>query len=235
MQIIKYKKIDSTNEEAKRLIDIGKIDRGGIAIIAEEQTGGRGRYDRVWHSPKGNLYCSLVFKVKHDNPDVAQICFVAGLAVGRVLYGMLPEGIIKYKWPNDVLADGKKISGTLLEFHKGYMIVGVGINIESYPDNTIYPATSVKNIVKTDCSVEYMLQNFINQFSNLYETWSKYGFVSLQDEWRDHTIHKKGDELTVSLISEKFPAIYQDIDENGDLEVMVDGVLRKINSGEVFW
>ena len=123
--------IDSTNRQAMRKLDEGRAH--GLWITSSEQTMGRGRSGRDWVSKPGNLYCSLIHKVDDDIRKSAQLTFVASLAVRDTIAEFVNPDTVKCKWPNDVLAGGRKISGILLESHQGkdgsnYMIIGIGIN-----------------------------------------------------------------------------------------------------------
>lgn len=129
-KILRYQTIDSTNQEARRLIAKGSGEEGTV-LVAATQTKGEGKLGSVWHSPVGNLYFSCIIK-PHKNPQqLAPFTFLAALAVYRVLTGYCLKGLI-IKWPNDVLVNGKKICGILTErLASGQLIVGIGLNVNT--------------------------------------------------------------------------------------------------------
>ena len=110
-RLLRYDSIGSTNDEAKRLARDGAAE--GTLVWALEQTAGRGRRGRAWSSPRGNLYLSLILRPDCPVGSAAQLGFVAALAVGDALRAILPRvERLAYKWPNDVLIDGRKIAGS---------------------------------------------------------------------------------------------------------------------------
>ena len=130
----------------------GALD--GTVIWAKSQTAGRGRQGRQWQSPEGNLYCSIIVRPAVRAADAAQFSFVTALALGQALSGLLPDSVeMRYKWPNDLLLDARKVAGILLESSGGadggldWLVVGAGLNVEEFPrllpDG--YPATSLRD------------------------------------------------------------------------------------------
>src|SRR5439155_19489702 len=106
--------IGSTNDEAKAVARTGATD--GTLVWADQQTAGRGRRGRIWLSPPGNLYLSLVLRPECAAARAAQLGFVAALGLGDALAPLVGATVqLRYKWPNDLLVDGKKLAGILLE------------------------------------------------------------------------------------------------------------------------
>ena len=144
MGLLHVERIDSTNAEARRLTELG--ERGPLWIWADEQTAGRGRLGRAWVSPPGNLHATLLFETR-ATPDVAaQLSFVAALAVHDVATELRPEARVSIKWPNDVLLEGAKFSGILLEVvatGPTVMALGCGINLAHAPLGMSYPVTQL--------------------------------------------------------------------------------------------
>jgi BirA family biotin operon repressor/biotin-[acetyl-CoA-carboxylase] ligase len=127
-------RVDSTQQVARDLARAGAAE--GTAVVAEEQTAGRGRLGRPWHSPPGeNLYCSVVLRPPLAPGEVPQIALVAGIAVAAAVEevtGRRPA----IKWPNDVLLDGKKVAGILTEMESEidrvhHVIAGIGVNLNT--------------------------------------------------------------------------------------------------------
>jgi BirA family biotin operon repressor/biotin-[acetyl-CoA-carboxylase] ligase len=128
----RFETVDSTQEQARRLLRIGEATAGHV-ILAEEQRAGRGRFGRSWSSPRGGFYASFVIEPRQI-PSI-----VAGLAVGEALDG---AGLrTRLKWPNDVTVEGRKIAGVLIESAGRVLIVGIGVNVDEAP---IPQATSAR-------------------------------------------------------------------------------------------
>ena len=131
-----FKEIDSTNEEARRLAAAGV--QGPLWILADRQSKGRGRRGREWHSLAGNLYATLLLNPVSRIAQCAQLSFVAALAVGDLVARYAPLAVPELKWPNDVLADGRKIAGILLETSgmdagaPDWLAIGFGVNLVWY-------------------------------------------------------------------------------------------------------
>jgi BirA family transcriptional regulator, biotin operon repressor / biotin---[acetyl-CoA-carboxylase] ligase len=129
----------STNDDAKALATSG--DPGGAAVLATVQTAGRGRFDRVWESPGGGVYLSALLRPDLDPADAGTLSLAAGISVVRALRRLDAslERVLGLKWPNDVLADGGKLAGILVESSAragaiDWVVVGVGVNVARDPD-----------------------------------------------------------------------------------------------------
>lgn len=134
-------RVGSTNDELRALAEQGMAE--GLVLVAEEQTAGRGRRGAAWISPKGeNLACSILLKPAAAKALWHRLSLVVGLAVAEALEGFVPFAEIK--WPNDVRVGGKKIAGILVEAGADYVIIGIGININStnFPEELV--ATSLR-------------------------------------------------------------------------------------------
>ena len=117
-------------------------------VVADEQTQGRGRRGRIWHSLKGNLYMTLAIPLR-SGINTSKLSLAAGLAIRESIMPYLPPSKIKCKWPNDVLIENKKVAGVLIETEdvhgELYAIIGIGMNIKNHPSLTaITQATSLK-------------------------------------------------------------------------------------------
>lgn len=136
--MIKLKTIDSTTAYVKRERD--NLPASG-AVIAEEQTGGKGQFGRVWVSPPGGLYLTVFYPAEALHKEF-------GLEVARILKEILyEEGVEAHlKWPNDLLINGKKVAGTLIECSGGRALIGIGLNVNTPQEvfnNIDQPATSL--------------------------------------------------------------------------------------------
>lgn len=128
-KLIRLAQIDSTNDEARRLIKTGAGE--GLVVVAESQTAGRGKPGNVWFSPPGNLYLSAVVTPRKNPQELTPITLLAALAAKRAIETLCPAAVV-IKWPNDLLVGGKKIGGILTErVASGHIIIGLGINLIS--------------------------------------------------------------------------------------------------------
>lgn len=147
----RYPDVDSTQQRAKQLLDHG--EEAGIVVVAEEQRAGRGRLHRPWLSPRGGLYFSLVV-----HPE-DMLSLRAGVAVATALRDLgIPATL---KWPNDVLVNGKKIAGILIELYGAHAIVGIGVNVDQTP---LPAATSLRAEGAPLVSRDWLLNAILRRF-----------------------------------------------------------------------
>lgn len=172
-KLISFDKIPSTQDYAHDLIADGKAtDKTVINALA--QSAGRGRYKRTWVSHHGNLYVSFIYKVYERDPKLSYAVAVA-IAETLISFGLTPQ----IKWPNDILIDGKKISGTLIEYARNFVIIGIGINIKTCPTVKEYKTTKVSDY--TNASVEDVLSTLIKKL----DKWRNANFATVRERWMD--------------------------------------------------
>lgn len=169
-----FAKLDSTMLEAKRCLTIKK--ECPRLIIAGEQSQGRGRFGRIWFAPKGNLYLSHIQSITHP---IDQLPIIVGIAVAEVLQKLIGASVT-LKHPNDVLVNGKKICGILIEKWEPFYSVGVGINVASSPLIQFYETTFVHHYNK-NITIGFLVHCFLKR----YHTLLSQDFSSIQDQ------HKK--------------------------------------------
>jgi len=230
--------IDSTNKEAMRRIEAGA--HSGMWITSGEQTGGRGRGGREWVSSSGNLYSSLIYDCGKDLYTSAQLTFVTTLAVRETIEKFLKINDIKCKWPNDVLVEGKKISGILLEsFSVGvgkpnYIVIGIGINVAHHPELALYESTHINAHSQNTFShieVFYILARKMAQWINI---WQSDGFAVIRENWLQNS-KGLGDKITVRTPESEIVGRFVDLDRDGALMLEVDNEIKLIHSGDVFF
>jgi BirA family biotin operon repressor/biotin-[acetyl-CoA-carboxylase] ligase len=130
--LLRYQTLDSTSDEARRLIAAGAGE--GLVVVAATQIRGRGKPGSAWFSPPGNLYLSAVVK-PYRNPGALSPVTLVGALAARAVIGRLAGLPVVIKWPNDLLIRGKKAGGVLTErLGTGHLIVGIGLNINNGPD-----------------------------------------------------------------------------------------------------
>ncbi len=231
--------IDSTNEEARRLAQSG--ERGPLWITAGEQTAGRGRRGRSWVSPRGNLSATLLINPGRPASDCAQLSFAAALAASDTVSIVAPEAEVKVKWPNDVLANGGKIAGILLESASSggadpnWLVIGIGINLEAHPSDTEFPATSLPALGVTPPPPEDGLLHLAATFAKWYDIWRADGFAPIRDAWLARAAGL-GTRIRARLQNGECVGIFEGIDANGALLLReAHDRVRAIAAGEVFF
>ena len=176
-QIIELEEISSTQDLAKELAKKGNLS-GNIALCAQSQTAGRGRFEHTWQSEKGGLYLSLLLKPSKKTPSIADLSIKTGQAAALALEEMynLKTAI---KLPNDVLVKtengNKKICGVLIETAVSsdkleWLIVGVGVNLNNKVDKNLN-AASVKDLIKQEVDIFAFRETFLKHFAQKYIEW----------------------------------------------------------------
>ena len=216
-EIKQFNSLESTNTTARGCAP-------GTVVMAETQTAGRGRYGRVWQSPAGNLYASFVFE-RNKQYDM-YMSFLTGLALAE----SLPEFNVRLKWPNDVLLDGKKVAGILLETTEDKIIVGIGVNLISNPDkNMLYPTANLGGRL----SAIGLVKRLIIQYDALMEVLKTKGFKKIRARWLDLAVGYK-ETISVHLPNEEVIGVFQDISDEGTLILKTKDGKRQITAGDVF-
>jgi BirA family biotin operon repressor/biotin-[acetyl-CoA-carboxylase] ligase len=226
--------IDSTNEACRLRALAGEA--AGLVIRADRQTAGRGRRGRSWTSPRGNLYASVLLRPERPVSEAAALGFAAVTALGDVAQALLPAAAqVRHKWPNDLLINGRKASGILLEAQPGFLVLGVGVNIASHPDDTPYPATDLLSEGAAAVSAQPLLERFLAAFALLHDAWLEDGFAALLPAWRRRAAGL-GEVIEVRLERETLSGIFQDLEPDGTLRLgLADGTERRIAAGDVYF
>lgn len=242
MKFITLDEVDSTNIEVRRLADKGEY--GPLWLRANSQTGGRGRRGREWVSNTGNLYCSGLYPYNGAINNAAKFSFVAALAVAETLKTYIAENKISLKWPNDVLVDGKKISGILLEGGKDWIVVGIGVNLLSHPKHTESTATHLLDHIEPSLlsgpepiltGPDTVLAILSSRFNYWRDIFLEKGFNSIRQSWLGWADNIPG-AVIVRLSNEKFSGHALGLDENGALRVRLEnGTIRDVHAGDVFF
>jgi len=233
-RVICYPRLTSTMEVAKREARQGAAE--GTVIIADEQTAGKGRLKRIWLSPKGNIALSVILY-----PDMAylpSLIMVASLAVVHSIETV--TGLkSQVKWPNDVLINGRKVCGILIDSYiKGnmvdYAIIGIGLNVNlrlsDFPD-ILLTATSLSNDLGREVPRLDMIRQLLVEIERLYLMLRTGG--SIYDEWRDSLV-TLGRRVSVKSGKTIYKGVAESVTIDGGLLLRLsDGRLTKIVSGDV--
>tara|TARA_R110000868_G_scaffold95751_4_gene263246 strand:- start:8850 stop:9596 length:747 start_codon:yes stop_codon:yes gene_type:complete len=228
----------STNAEVRSRALEG--ERGPLWIAARRQTAGRGRRERVWQGLEGNLFATGLYVLDRPPAQAAELSFVTALAVAGVCDAGLgdPERT-RLKWPNDVLVDGRKVSGILLESGMApggglWLAVGVGINVRQSPADLGRPVTSLAESGAT-LTREAALDALVAAFTRAYDLWLREGFGAIRDQWLVRA-HGLGEPCVAQLAQERLTGIFADLGPDGALRLdMASGQRRYISAGEVFF
>ena len=232
--------LDSTNARARQLAEEGAAD--GTVIIADRQSAGRGRLGRRWESPPSvNLYCSVLLRPQIPVQQAPQLTFLSAVAVAETLQHLyqLPAEV---KWPNDVLIGGAKIAGLLNEMNAEseqihFVVLGVGVNLnmtaEQFPDEILYPATSVRLECGQAINRTEFTKNFLQRLDRYYREFLTEGFVPIRRRW----------EALCNLLNRQVevdqnPGILRGtvvgLDHDGALRLQLDdGKVERVLAGDV--
>jgi len=209
--------LDSTQDELRRVLLRGSDIAEGFVVVAERQEHGRGRHGRVWESGVGNLYFSFLLMPECGPQFYGRIALGVGLAVARAVREF-SEGAVQLKWPNDVLIDGKKCAGILIEgAGDGALMVGVGVNVGSAPEGAAR--------LDDDVRAAAVLQRFCDCFDDVYG-------VNFEDVRRDWLAiaYPVGAQVSVKIGERHVGGAFEGLDDSGGM--IVDG--QVITSGDVY-
>ena len=210
--------VGSTLEEAARL---APELRGPAWILAAEQTAGRGRRGRAWQSPRGNFSGTLVMPMA-DAPDQAALrSFVMSLALYRSFVDVTDQpDAFSLKWPNDVLLQGGKVAGILLETNGPYLIIGVGVNLVASPPPESLEARAVAPRCLRDLDAQVTPEAFLTRlaqhFDALETQFTTYGFAPIRTAWLAHAA-RLGEVITARTMRDETIGTFEDVDEAGNL------------------
>lgn len=233
--------LDSTNAELQRRAAAGEA--AGLIVRAGRQTAGRGRLGRDWQSPAGNLYFSLMIDVKAAPAVAAQLSFVIGIAVADSINGVLGgAGKALLKWPNDVLIDGRKVAGMLLETAADRpageglrLIIGVGVNILTFPPDVRLAATSLRGAGARFDDADRLMRIIVDGFETWRGIWLAHGFAPVRTAWLERAANF-GAAITVSRGNSVLAGRFVGLDADGSLRLEDDkGAPHVIKAGDVYF
>lgn len=234
-----YDELDSTNAEARRRAEAG--EGGPVWITAAVQTAGRGRRGRAWSTQRGNLAATLLTFTDRPPAEAAQLSFVAALAACDLADTCLGPGAARLKWPNDVLAHGKKAVGILVESGSRadgrlWLAVGIGVNLAHAPQDVERPAAAF---------AEYMagappqpldaLPVLATAFERWRTAWVTQGFPPIAAGWSERATGI-GQRCEARLPNRTLTGVAEGLDPDGALRLRLDdGGLERITAGDVFF
>jgi BirA family biotin operon repressor/biotin-[acetyl-CoA-carboxylase] ligase len=236
-RIERYASLPSTSDRAIALAEAG--EGPWHAVLAETQTAGRGRHGRRWASPPGNLYVSVVLDAGAV-PEPGGLGLLAGVAVAEAIAKLLPDAIaLHLKWPNDLIATGRKLGGVLVEVGTSgggtpWAVAGVGVNLVAHPDDADRPATSLAALGVAPPAADTLAEAILDRLIEWSARARAGGFGVVVAAWQRHA-EPSGAPITVRLPDGPVTGRYAGLDADGALLVtLADGGIRRIVAGEVF-
>lgn len=234
---------DSTNEEVRRQAEAGAPE--GLVVRADIQLAGRGRRGRPWQSPEGNLYVSLLLRPDRTAAEAATLSFLSALALHEAVEmvagasGIILGQRLRCKWPNDLLLDGAKLSGILLESRTGptgrleHVIPGIGVNLTSHPPDMPYAVTSLAAQGLAVLPDDF-LGNLLERFGFWYDLWLASGFAPVRAAWLEKA-EGVGKPVVVRRSEGDLAGRFVALDDGGALILELPGGRRQaITAGDVF-
>ena len=216
----------STNDEVAALAAGGAPE--GLWVRAERQTGGRGRQGRDWQSPPGNLYASTLVRLQLGDPPAPTLALVAAVALHELVSGCCPT--VRIKWPNDLLADGAKLAGILLERSGDAVVIGIGVNLAHHPEAIGRPATDIAALTGTAPDPAIFLETLAESFGRWLGRWRNEGLNPVRARWLA-AAHPVG----TALSTVEGEGLFDGLTEDGALRLrLADGTVRVIHAGDVF-
>ena len=239
VRLLAHDSVGSTNAEALALAREG--ERGPLWITAAQQTAGRGRRNRAFISERGNLSASLLLTDPSPADRAAELSFVAALAlddaVSEVAAVVAPR--LRFKWPNDLLYDGGKLAGILVEAESAAgrplaAVVGFGVNCLHHPAGTAYPATDLA-AAGAAVSPELLFRALSHAMLGRLAEWDRgRGFAATRAAWLARAAGL-GDSVRVSLPERELEGRFESLDHAGRLLLRRrDGVLEAVTVGDIF-
>jgi BirA family biotin operon repressor/biotin-[acetyl-CoA-carboxylase] ligase len=206
----------------------------GVWLRAERQTLGRGRQGRSWASPPGNLYASTLVRIRPSDPPAPTLALVAAVALEETVSAYVPGRRAVLKWPNDLLIDGAKLSGVLLERAGDAVVIGIGVNLAHHPTDTDRRATSLA-VYDVAIAPEDFVETLAEAFARWLESWRGQGIDMVRRRWVTNA-HPTGTPLNVRLPDgAAFDGLFDGLDPEGALILrLADGTRRVIHAGDVF-
>jgi BirA family biotin operon repressor/biotin-[acetyl-CoA-carboxylase] ligase len=237
VRLVAHAVLGSTNTEALSLASRG--ERGPVWVTAVRQTAGRGRRGRTWISRPGNLYASLLLTAPGPVERWPQLSFVAALAIHDAVVAVADDLTprLAIKWPNDLLLDGAKFAGILVEGQGGSdasnaVAVGIGVNCASHPADATYPATDLAEAALSPDALLGALS--LTMLTRLLQWNAGEGFSTIRADWLARAAGL-GEDVRVRLPDREITGRFEALDEAGGLRLRLpDGAVTTIAAGDVF-
>lgn len=223
----------STNTELSARIASGESVPEGEWLVADRQTAGRGRLGRDWLDGSGNFMGSTAVTLKTGSPPPQTLALLTGLALHQTVALSHPSDALKLKWPNDLMLDGAKLAGILLERVGDTVIVGIGVNLAAAPHLSDRRTIALAEIGAAPDRDSFARELAV-QFATELQRWRAAGVPALLRRWQA-AAHQEGTHLSVSPPGElAISGRFAGLDDDGNLKLqLADGALRTIHAGDV--
>jgi BirA family biotin operon repressor/biotin-[acetyl-CoA-carboxylase] ligase len=227
VRIHHFQSIDSTNQW---LLENGQC---GDVCIADQQTAGRGRRGKTWHSPDtGNIYLSVKHCFDEISPHFSLLSLVVGVAVAKALSSVGLQGH-QLKWPNDIYWQDAKLGGILLESQKtGELVIGIGLNIVEDAVDVGQSKVGLQQVLNKPIDRSYLIANLLNHLVRDLTGFSRFNTTLFMQKWTEWD-YLKNKTVNVHTNNEMLTGIANGIDQAGRLLLMVDGTVQAFSSAEV--
>ena len=238
--IIEHEELDSTSLEGKRLLADGKVSEPTV-VVAKRQSGGRGSRGRAWISPAGNVYATYIFRFDRRLADLPLLVYPISLAIMDCIKNFSKPEKVEIKWPNDILIDGRKVSGSLHEtqHQRGslFFLAGIGINVQSSPSEDLrFTACHLNEFSSKAYTSGEVIEVLSLSMTERIQSWKEDNTQDFLKEFTENA-YGLGKMINVSTRgdrSDTVTGIFKGIDEDGQLHLDVDGRIVKFSTGSIF-
>lgn len=213
---------------------IAECPEDGLWVRADRQTAGRGRRARAWTSETGNLFASTFATPQPGEGPAQQLSFVAANALLDAVARWVPHDRLSLKWPNDLLLDGVKLAGILLEGHPQGVVIGFGVNLVHFPEGTERPATSLAAAGIVPPTAREACETLAEAFAAHRLRWREQGFAATRADWLAAAAGI-GKPMVARIGNAETAGTFEGLAADGALLLRLpDGGSRPIHAGEVF-
>lgn len=237
-----FDELDSTNAEARRRAEAG--DAGPVWIVARRQSAGRGRRGRAWSTEVGNLAATLLTQFDGPPADAARLSFLTALAIVDVFDAFASPALVTIKWPNDVLLEGRKASGVLIEsgaLAQGrlWMAIGCGLNLRHAPTQTERPSTRLTDHLRADVVAPPTLEEAAALLAKAFGKWrttlERSGFAAISLAWTARAAGL-GESCVARVGDAEIEGTAEGLEPDGALRLRLgDGTARRITAADIFF
>ena len=244
--IIFLDEIDSTHAEGRRRAESGQAD--DVWLTAKRQTAGFGRRARAWQSADEDLKCTLVSPAHEPIQRAGQVSFVAALALYDAFSRWVSSDKLSLKWPNDVLIEGAKAAGILIELvnapERPVLVMSAGVNIVTRAEDVAYETAALRDhadVARAEApapdalDAPNVLSAFDAAFAHWRGVWEREGFAPIREDWLSRA-RGLGEQIEIRLPNETLSGVFVGIDAQGALILdPPEGPRRVIAAGDVFF
>jgi BirA family biotin operon repressor/biotin-[acetyl-CoA-carboxylase] ligase len=238
-KLLIFESLDSTNEEARRRAAKGEVTP--VYLMARTQTAGRGRRGREWTSLPGNLFLTYLGATKKSPADIALLGFAAGVALAEFCDSVLAAGRARLKWPNDLMLDGRKAAGLLLESGaladgRNWFAIGVGFNLAAAPEGVGQETAALADLApRAVLAPDAVARDFAERLSSWAARVDREGFAPLRAAWETRA-YGLGEPAHVELGGVQLVGVSRGLSPRGELMLeLPNGEMRPVAAGDILF